>query len=390
MTIGKKITLMILALLSMTAGVILWYYASFTGYFNSNFGDTLNILENSNTKPIEADKPLTILLMGVDMDQKTRGGKWEGGRSDSMILVTINPKTKKTTMVSLSRDIMVAIANADGSQSDKTEKLNHSYAYGQAAMAKATIEKMLDISIDRYVEINMDGLMDLVDVVGGIEVTNPLDITISIADTEPDYTATVKPGGPQLINGKQALVYSRMRHDDPEGDIGRQKRQREVIQALLTKLLKLDSLTQYKSIISKVKSNLQTDLVITTDTIRVLLGYKDSLDSIESYELAGESQMIDNLSYQIPTAEEVFKIQNILKESIGESPSTVLKTNVQVAELRSGQPSPVEVRDAYTDQVLVAQHASLPASTSTTASSEDVVVTPLPQEEVPIYYDNGQ
>ena len=90
----------------------------------------------------------------------------------------------------------------------------------------------MNIHIDRYVLINMKGLVQLVDAVGGITVNNTFDFPISIEENEPEYTAKIEPGV-QKINGDQALVYARMRYQDPEGDYGRQKRQREVIKKLL-------------------------------------------------------------------------------------------------------------------------------------------------------------
>ncbi|MFW7344402.1 LCP family protein, partial [Pollutimonas sp. H1-120] len=80
---------------------------------------------------------------------------------------------------------------------------NHSYSYGEAPMTIATVEKMLDINIDRYVKINMDGLRSLVDALGGITVNNTLGFTISIEAQEPAYRATIDPGQ-HLINGDQA------------------------------------------------------------------------------------------------------------------------------------------------------------------------------------------
>lgn len=224
---------MSLAIIGLTVGAGLIYGASLLNFSTDAISKTFKQLDGEEKiTPIDATEPLTILLMGVDMDQATRGGDWEGGRSDSMILVTVNPKTKETNMMSLTRDIMVEIAEANGESSGTVEKLNHSYSYGQAPMAIATIEKMMDINIDRYIEINMDGLVELVDAVGGIEVNNTLGFPISISEHEPAYTSIVQPGK-QLVNGDQALVYARMRYDDPEGDIGRQRRQREVITAII-------------------------------------------------------------------------------------------------------------------------------------------------------------
>ncbi|RRN49292.1 LCP family protein [Streptococcus suis] len=353
MTIGKKIFLMSLAIVGLTVGAGLIYGASLLNFSTGTISKTYKQLDGEKEiTPIDAIEPLTILLMGVDMDQATRGGDWEGGRSDSMILVTVNPKTKETNMMSLTRDIMVEIAEANGESSGTVEKLNHSYSYGQAPMAIATIEKMMDITIDRYIEINMDGLVELVDAVGGIEVNNTLGFPISISEHEPAYTSIVQPGK-QLVNGDQALVYARMRYDDPEGDIGRQRRQREVITAIIKKLLQLDGLTQYKKILTAISNNMRTNIEISPATIPSLLGYKDSVSKLNSYQLRGVDQMVDEIYYQLPTSEHLLEMQNILKKSIGLEENTDLVTNVKVYEGQMGLPSPINVYDVYTNLLLL-------------------------------------
>lgn len=353
MTIGKKIFLMSLAIIGLTVGAGLIYGASLLNFSTDAISKTFKQLDGEEKiTPIDATEPLTILLMGVDMDQATRGGDWEGGRSDSMILVTVNPKTKETNMMSLTRDIMVEIAEANGESSGTVEKLNHSYSYGQAPMAIATIEKMMDINIDRYIEINMDGLVELVDAVGGIEVNNTLGFPISISEHEPAYTSIVQPGK-QLVNGDQALVYARMRYDDPEGDIGRQRRQREVIMAIIKKLLQLDGLTQYKKILTAISNNMRTNIEISPATIPSLLGYKDSVSKLNSYQLRGVDQMVDETYYQLPTSEHLLEMQNVLKKSIGLEENTDLVTNVKVYEGQMGLPSPINVYDVYTNLLLL-------------------------------------
>lgn len=353
MTIGKKIFLMSLAIVGLTLGAGLIYGASLLNFSTGTISKTYKQLDGEKEiTPIDAIEPLTILLMGVDMDQATRGGDWEGGRSDSMILVTVNPQTKETNMMSLTRDIMVEIAEANGESSGTVEKLNHSYSYGQAPMAIATIEKMMDINIDRYIEINMDGLVELVDAVGGIEVNNTLGFPISISEHEPAYTSIVQPGK-QLVNGDQALVYARMRYDDPEGDIGRQRRQREVITAIIKKLLQLDGLTQYKKILTAISNNMRTNIEISPATIPSLLGYKDSVSKLNSYQLRGVDQMVDEIYYQLPTSEHLLEMQNILKKSIGLEEKTDLVTNVKVYEGQMGLPSPINVYDVYTNLLLL-------------------------------------
>ena len=94
--------------------------------------------------------------------------------------------------------------------------MNHAFAYGKAPMVINSVEKMLDTTIDFYVQINMGGLMEFVDAVGGIEVTSPLTFTYEGRSFEEGKT--------ELLDGESALRFARMRYDDPEGDYGRQKR----------------------------------------------------------------------------------------------------------------------------------------------------------------------
>ncbi|HFI0578031.1 TPA: LCP family protein [Streptococcus suis] len=373
MTIGKKIVLMSLAIVALTLGAGFAYGISLLNFSTDAISKTFKQLDGEEEiTPLDATEPLTILLMGVDMDQATRGGAWEEGRSDSMILVTVNPKTKETTMMSLTRDIMVEIAEANGESTGTVEKLNHSYSYGQAPMAIATIEKMMDIDIDRYIEINMDGLVELVDAVGGIEVNNTLGFPISISEYEPAYTAIV-PTGKRLVNGDQALVYARMRYDDPEGDIGRQRRQREVITAIVKKLLQLDGFTQYKKILTAISNHMRTDIEISTATIPSLLGYKDSIRNLHSYQLRGIDELVEEVYYQLPPTQHLLEMQNVLKTSIGLDEVTELTTNVKVYEGQMGLPTTINVYNAYTDLLELeanplAEAVDIEAFTGTAAS----------------------
>lgn len=318
MRIGRKITLMLGAILLITLVAFGSYATRIYSFSLGEFSKTFKNLKTSDKEShaIENNKPFSILLMGVDTGSADRKSKWEGN-SDSMILVTVNPKTKKTTMTSLERDILVKLSGPKkNSETGYEAKLNAAYASGGAQMAIMTVQDMLDVTIDNYMLINMKGLEQLVDAVGGITVTNHFDFPISIEDKEPAYTAKVEPGT-HKINGKQALVYSRMRYDDPEGDYGRQRRQREVIQKVMQKLLALDSVGKYKKILSAVSKNIQTDVEISGKTIPKLMGYADTVKTIKSYQLKGEDAMINGGSYQLVTAEHLLKVQNRIRGQLG-------------------------------------------------------------------------
>lgn len=312
----------------VTTVIAIGAYATSAYFFSANeFSKTFKNYKNikSDNTTIKENKPISILLMGVDTGTYNRTDTWSGN-SDTMIVVTINPKTKKTTMTSLERDIYVNLTGPeDNDMNGVAAKLNYAYASGGAEMALMTVNKLLNMNIDYYMQMNMQGLVDLVDAVGGITVTNNFDFPISIAENEPDYTATVEPGT-HKINGDQALVYARMRYDDPEGDYGRQKRQREVIQKVMKKILSLDSVASYRKILSAVSKNMQTNIEINSNTIPSLLGYSDALSNIKSYQLKGDGQEINGVSYQIVSNDHLLKIQNTIKKALGKKTSKTLTT----------------------------------------------------------------
>src|SRR5699024_2076973 len=111
--------------------------------------------------------PYTTLfrsLFGVDSDESRDG---LGERSDSIMILSVNPNNDKTVMISIPRDTRTEIVG-----NDSVEKINHAYAYGGPQMAKDSIENLMNVPIDHYVSINMDGLKDLIDIVGGVTVVS--------------------------------------------------------------------------------------------------------------------------------------------------------------------------------------------------------------------------
>ncbi|MEG1487409.1 LCP family protein [Lactococcus sp.] len=296
---------------------------------------------------IQATKPLTILLMGVDTGGEGRGtsDSWNGN-SDSQILMTLNPKTHTTTMVSIERDTMTNILDSDGKIVSK-QKMNAAYPLGfdsgsssdglknAVSYAMKTIGAQTGINIDSFATVNFDGLVNMVDNVGGIDINNTTGQTLYISDTEPQYTAKVPPGK-QHINGDQALVYTRDRHHLPNGDYGRAAHQREVITALMKKVLALDNITRYEQFLNEASKDFRTNIPINASTITSLLGYKDCFNKVVSVQYEGIGEMVDGGSYQFMPTEIYLAMQNIMKKSIGDSTVTTLPNNLITYESTFG------------------------------------------------------
>ena len=387
----KKTLLMFLSLLLVTVmgvGAYAWtIYDQSTGELSKTYKSL-----GGETDVISATKPMTILLMGVDTGSGSREDTW-AGNSDSMILLSVNPTTKKTVMMSLERDILTKFKDKDGETVEA--KLNSAYASGGAKLAISTIQEMMNIHIDRYVLINMKGLVQLVDAVGGITVNNTFDFPISIEENEPEYTAKIEPGV-QKINGDQALVYARMRYQDPEGDYGRQKRQREVIKKVVEKVLSLNSVSHYQAILKAVSSNMQTNIELTSGSIPQLLGYKDAFRRIDSQQLRGEdATLADGGSYQIVTRDHLLEMQNLLRKSLGLSTLSKLEANavlydeidgsggISTSSSASYSSSLSDATDTETTYSNNTYSYSTPASTSqgntiTSPSSVDQTATATP------------
>jgi LCP family protein required for cell wall assembly len=240
-------------------------------------------------------EPFSMLMLGVD----ERDG--DKGRSDTMIVLTVNPQKKSVKMLSIPRDTRTEIVG-HGTQ----DKINHAFAFGGAKMSMDTVENFLDIPIDYYMKINMEGFKDIVDAVGGVTVQNDLDFTS-------DGIHFAK--GTHTLNGKEALAYSRMRHDDPSGDFGRQSRQRAIIEAVIKEGASLSSLTKYDEVFAALGNNIQTNLTFD-DMMDIQKNYRDASKSITQSSINGNGTKIDGIYYYIVSDEEKEKVQSELKEQL--------------------------------------------------------------------------
>lgn len=275
--------------------------------FSGSIKETYEAVERQNNEeetrreaPVDLDKKesFSVLLLGIDTGDL---GRTEQGRSDTLMVATVNPETKKTTLVSIPRDTYLEIVGR-GTQ----DKVNHAYAFGGAAMSMDTVEKFLDIPIDHYVSINMSGIKELVDALGGVEVNNDLEFTSR--GEHYDF-------GPIHLEGDRALTYLRMRYEDPRGDYGRQLRQRSVVEAIAKKGLSLSGVSQYQNVLGTLEGNMRTDMTFD-DMQSIALNYRDAFGSIDSLQLQGTGFMQGGVSYQRVDEAELQSVQTELKKQL--------------------------------------------------------------------------
>ncbi len=294
---------------------------------NSTFDSIVEKVDRKTKKRetvvnIDNQEAFSVLLLGVDTGAL---GRTEQGRSDTMMVVTVNPQKKKSTIVSLDRDIYTKIVGHG-----TMDKLNHAYAFGGVEMAMDSVENLLDIPIDHYVTINMQGMSDLIDAVGGIDVHNQYHFELDGVELQKDTD--------YHLDGTMGLSYARYRKydpdtgmGDPEGDIGRQKRQREVIDKIVKKVLSLDSVTNYQKILKAVEKNTKTDLT-WDDMLDIANHYRPALSKIDPLQLQGEGELYNGIYYQFLGAKSLLETQNTLKEQLGIPVSEVLPQQDQYTE----------------------------------------------------------
>lgn len=244
----------------------------------------------SDTKT-SAGKPVSYLLLGTDTGAL---GRTEKGRTDTMMVMTVNPNTKTTTMVSLQRDTKITI---DG----MTEKLNAAYALGDAKQAMTTVEQLLDIKLDGYLLVNMKGLEQLVDAVGGVTVKSPLTFSYEGYSFTENQDVT--------MNGTEALAFSRMRYDDPRGDYGRQIRQQLVIEAVMNKLKADPKSALNNDFLDAVSDNVRSNISLTSMR-NLATKYRDAGETINRDQMTGTGVMIDGVSYQAMSQDEITRVHN--------------------------------------------------------------------------------
>lgn len=238
---------------------------------------------------------ISILLLGVDERESDRG------RSDSLILLTVNPKDQSSKMVSIPRDTRTEIAGQG-----KEDKINHAYSFGGVETTIETVEDFLDVPIDFYIELNMESFKDIVNALGGVKVNNAHDFT---------YDGKRFPEGQLQINGTDALKYSRMRSEDPRGDLGRQDRQRLIIQAVINKGANIKSLANYNDFLDVIAENVRTNLTFN-DMKDIQSNYKAARQNIQQVQINGEGTEINGVYYYVVSQSERTELSSMLKQHL--------------------------------------------------------------------------
>ena len=268
-----------------------------------------------STKTI--DKPFTMLLLGTDEDASSRGN------SDVIMLVTVNPKTMNVTMLNIPRDTNFKLACTN----DNERKIN----YANDDCIQKTLNQTFNVNIDYYVKVDFKLVVDLVDILGGIDMDVPHAICEQNSKRQWGTNVVLVEKGMQQLNGEQALALARHRknntpehakycpkdkkyHEGLFNDFVRNEMQQEIIKAIVAKVKTINSIDKFQEILNKLSSRVNTNMGSNT----ILSFYNFLVNSnknihMENMKLAGSDQYIQVSWFKTPI---YFYVPN--KESIAE------------------------------------------------------------------------
>ncbi|MFC0471048.1 LCP family protein [Halalkalibacter kiskunsagensis] len=297
----------ILITIGILFGVLLLSLAAYGFYLYKSVTDTVAEIhvplerEQSSKREIKVDveqkEPLSFLITGID----ARGDNLSG-RTDTIIVMTVNPEDQSVKMLSIPRDTRTEIVGR-GMQ----DKINHAHAFGGMEMTIDTVEHFLDIPIDHYVSINMEGFKGLVDAMGGVTVDN------AFAFNQSGHSFAE---GELFLTGDEALAYARMRKNDPRGDFGRNDRQRQIVDAVIQEGAQLGSITRVGDILGVVGNSVRTDLSLD-DMWKVQSKYRDARHNIAQMEIKGNGTTINGIYYLQVPEEEISRVKTELRTHLG-------------------------------------------------------------------------
>lgn len=228
----------------------------------------------------------TIMIMGVDERDD------DVGRSDTLMVASIDPKKNQASLLSVPRDTRVKI------KGHGFDKVNAAYAYGKERLTQDTVENLLGVNIDHYVIINTKSFAKIIDALGGIDIDVPKRMYYEDPwDDDGGLIIDFRPGM-QHMDGAKAITYVRYR--DEEGDLGRIRRQQDFIKACLDKMVSPTIIPKLPTIIREVMDSIQTDL-----SFRQLLEFAGTLkeskqNGLKTDMVPGRPLYIDGISYWIP------------------------------------------------------------------------------------------
>ena len=259
-------------------------------------------------------KRMNILVLGIDYNHDSKSMLYTAGaRSDSMMVVSLSDQGDLLNVLSIPRDLYVPLGPAEGS-----DRINAAFSYGGVKQSKAAVSYLLGIPIHHHVIVKVYGAKKVVDAIGGVDLEVEKDMDYD--DNWGGLHVHLKKGR-QHLTGDQAVGYARFRKDntrvDLEGDVGRMRRQQQVIRALVRTTKDPAIVMRFPAIAQAVKETLETDLSIN-DMLALANLYKGfDIKQVHGGQIKGTDDMVGEAMVLIPSQEENNQtVRRLLKDSV--------------------------------------------------------------------------
>lgn len=254
----------------------------------------------------------TVMIMGVDKRND------DVGRSDTLMVATLDPEKNQAALLSIPRDTRVKIKGYG------YDKINAAYAYGDRKLTQSTVESLIGAKIDHYIVIDVHGFTKIIDALGGVDIDVEKRMYYEDPwDDDGGLYIDLQPGM-QHMDGKTAITYVRYR--DEEGDIGRIRRQQKFMKAVMDKLVSPTIIPRLPSMVSAMYDAVETDMSISE-----LLSFMGTLqeaknNGLKSEMLPGKPVYIDDISYWIPN---ISKTRQILANTLGIKMNSTMTSSIE-------------------------------------------------------------
>ncbi len=282
----KLIILGVLILFIVIVAVGIGGYIYIQDSYNFTSSKDYPSLEKIEFMDVAFDKvqKINIALFGVDER------KDDPGRSDTIMVISLDLVNKKVNILSIPRDTRVLIPDKGYT------KINHAYAYGGVNLSLKTIENLLGIPIHYYAKVNFQDFEKLIDSLGGVDIE--VEKRMYYRDKTDKFLVDLTPGVHHL-NGKEALGYVRFRHDTM-GDLSRIERQQKFLKALFKEVKEKITLLNLPQYVSLAGSTLETNVSLLEGIVIGSKFLNITEDDINTMVLPGTPETIDGISYVIP------------------------------------------------------------------------------------------
>src|SRR5699024_228452 len=285
-------------------------------YFYNNVVNTVDVIQQSRPEEqvnlrdedepdpavsrIQNKEPFSMLILGVE---PSANDNLEEGQSDIMVVITVNPEEESVVMTNIPSNTLTEIV---GQESEGM--IREAYETGGLSTTVNTVQDLLEIPIDYTLTVNLNGLADIIDAIGEVSVT--------ATETFDQNGYSFVTGETYNMDGEMALAYIGD-IDEAIESANRQDKARQVVSAIVPQISQINSLTSIPKLLSSLNGNVLTNLSFK-DIQTIALDYRQIITNVETVQLEGNSEMIDDVTYEVLDSNTLTNIQEQLKALLEE------------------------------------------------------------------------